>query len=214
MARSGDSADPVRIDPAGAVDVAQQLAASGGRRLLGITGPPGAGKSTLAAAVVEALGPAAVLVPMDGFHLDAEELTARGLCDVKGAPETFDVPGYLDLLRRMRAGEDVRAPAFDRTREQTVPAALSVPASTQLVVTEGNYLLLDRGAWSGVRELLDACWYVEVPDDLRVPRLVARHVAYGRDLAAATEWVQRSDEANARLIADSRHRADLVVTLG
>ncbi len=185
--------------------------AGGGRRLLGVTGPPGSGKSTLAAAVVRCLGDRAVLVPMDGFHRSDEELAALGLSEVKGAPSTFDAEGYLALLERLRAGAAASAPVFDRARERTVPDGLRVRAETPLVVTEGNYLLLDDGPWARVRGLLDECWYVDLPAVVRVPRLVARHVAHGKTPEQARAWVQRSDEANALLVAATRERADLVV---
>jgi pantothenate kinase len=191
---------------------ARRLAA-GPRRVLGLTGPPGAGKSTVAAAVVAALGPAAVLVGMDGFHLANAELRRLGRHDRKGAPDTFDAAGYVALLRRLRAAgpEAVYAPVFDRRLEESVAGAVRVDPWVPLVVTEGNYLLLDDGMWAQVRPLLDEAWYVEVDDALRVERLIRRHVAHGRPPAEAREWVLRSDEANARLVAATRHRADLLV---
>jgi len=182
------------------------------RRLLGITGPPGAGKSSLAESIVAELGGLAVLVPMDGFHLANEELVRLGLRDRKGAPATFDGPGFVTLLEQLRAARRprVHAPAFDRRADRSVQDAIAVPRETPLVVIEGNYLLLDAGPWAGVRPLLDACWYLD-GDDRRVERLIARHVAHGKDPASAADWVRRSDEANARLIETTRGRADLVV---
>lgn len=188
---------------------------TGGRRILGVTGPPGSGKSTLSAAVVAALAPAAVLVPMDGFHLANAELARLGRQDRKGAPDTFDAAGYVALLSRLRAQreETVYAPVFDRHLEEAIAGAVPVPADTPLVVTEGNYLLLEDGPWARVRELLDEVWFVDLDDDVRLERLVRRHVEHGRTPAAAREWVMRSDEANAALVARTRSRADLVVTL-
>ncbi len=190
---------------------ARRLLDGGGRVVLGICGAPGAGKSTLAASLVAGLGDAAVVVPMDGFHLSDEELARRGLSDRKGAPETFDVEAYVALLRRLRAASDsVWTPAFDRDAEATVPDAIEVGPQHRLVVTEGNYLLLDQPGWREVPPLLDECWYVE-GDDARVQRLIDRHVRHGRSRDAATEWVLRSDEANARLVAESEARADFVI---
>ncbi|MED5620293.1 nucleoside/nucleotide kinase family protein [Ideonella sp. BN130291] len=191
---------------------AQALLAAGGRRLLGIAGPPGAGKSTVAALLQSALGGQAQVVPMDGFHLAQAELLRLGLADRKGAPDTFDAHGFVALLRRLRQpreGEVVYAPEFRREIEEPVAGALAVPASTPLVIVEGNYLLLDTPPWDEVAPLLDACWYVAVDDGLRVQRLTTRHQQFGRSAQAAAEWVQRSDEANARLVQASAARATL-----
>ncbi|MEV8156424.1 nucleoside/nucleotide kinase family protein, partial [Streptomyces fradiae] len=189
---------------------ARRLAVPGARRLLGLAGPPGAGKSTLAARLVEGLDGLAVLVPMDGFHLAGAELDRLGRAERKGAPDTFDAAGYRALLARLRAAEPgvtVYAPAFDRALEEPVAGSVPVPPDVPLVVTEGNYLLHDDPAWAPVRPLLDEVWYVEADDALRVGRLVDRHVRYGRDRAAAERWVRESDEANARLVAPGRARA-------
>lgn len=161
------------------------------------------------------LAPAAVLVPMDGFHLANAELDRLGRRNRKGAPDTFDAVGYVELLKRLRrAGpEAVYAPAFDRRLEEGVAGAIRVPPTTPLVVTEGNYLLLDDGPWSGVRPLLDEAWFLDVEDSLRVDRLVRRHVEHGKEPAQARAWVLGSDEANARLVAGTRSRADLVVSV-
>ena len=190
----------------------------GGRRLLGITGSPGAGKSTLAqrlvaAAVGRADLPAPAYVPMDGFHLANVELARLGRAERKGAPDTFDAAGYVALLRRLRqeTWRTVWAPAFDRSLEEPVAGAIPVEPSVTLVVTEGNYLLLDEPPWDEVAALLDETWYLEVPDEVRVPRLVERHRAFGKDERAAREWALGSDEANARRVAASRHRASRVL---
>jgi pantothenate kinase len=186
------------------------LAGSGGRRLLGITGPPGAGKSTLATALADALN--APVIPMDGFHLSDTELRRLDRLERKGAPDTFDAASYVALLLRLRTDPDaVLAPHFDRSAEAVVPAAVEVPPLA-LVITEGNYLLLDEPPWAAVRDLLDAAWYIEVDESTRVQRLIARFVEYGCDPAVARERVTRgSDARNARLVVATRDRAQLVV---
>jgi pantothenate kinase len=192
---------------------AQVLATGPRRRLLGITGAPGAGKSTTAAALVEALGPAtAVLVPMDGFHLPSATLRALDRQDRKGAWDTFDATAYVALLRRLRtAREDVvLAPDFDRDLDEPVEAVIAVPRSTPLVVTEGNYLLSQSGAFAAVRELLDECWYLDLDEGVRRQRLAARHQRHGRAWDEAVAWSSGPDQANAHLVSATRWRADVV----
>ncbi|MBS0437306.1 MAG: nucleoside/nucleotide kinase family protein [Proteobacteria bacterium] len=190
------------------------LLAAGGRRVLGLVGAPGAGKSTLAQALLDTLGAAAQVVPMDGFHLANAELARLGRAARKGAPDTFDAAGYVALLRRLRAQgphETVYAPAFRREIEEPIAGAIAVHPATRLVITEGNYLLLDEGPWAEVASLLDDCWYVEPDDALRRRRLVERHMRFGRDAAAAHAWVEATDEPNARLVAATRSRARAVL---
>ncbi len=181
-------------------------------RLIGLTGAPGAGKSTLAARMAREWG--AVVVPMDGFHLADVELERRGLRGRKGAPETFDAEGYAALLARVRAREPlVMAPGFERALEQPIAGALPVPGSAPLVVTEGNYLLLADPRWAAVRAQLDAVWHLRVDDSVRRRRLLARHVAFGKSPADARAWLRDVDDPNAELVDAAAERADLVVEL-
>jgi pantothenate kinase len=183
------------------------------RTILGIAGPPGGGKSTLAQTVVAAVGSAAVLVPMDGFHFAQAELVRLGRRDRMGAPDTFDALGYIALLRRLRdrSEEVVYAPEFRREIEEPIAGAISVPRAASLVVTEGNYLLVPEEPWAGVRPLLDECWYADLDEPTRLRWLIQRHVDHGKTPEAAHAWVHRSDQANAAIVAATRDRADVVV---
>lgn len=184
--------------------------AQGPRRLLGLVAPPGAGKSTLAALMVQAMGARAQAVPMDGYHLAQAELQRLGRAERKGAPDTFDAAGYAALLQRLRrqhGDEVVYAPDFRRDLEEPVAGALPVFAHTPLVISEGNYLLLENGDWPQVTALLDEVWYLQVDDALRLERLRERHQRHGRSRAQALAWIAHTDEPNARLIEAQAHRA-------
>lgn len=184
--------------------------ADGRRRLLGIAGGPGAGKSTLAASLA---GERVAVVGMDGWHLANSTLDRLGRRERKGAPDTFDAAGYVAFLERVRSSrETVWAPEFRREVEEPVAGALAVGPDVDLLVTEGNYLLLDDPPWDRVRPLLDACWFVEPGDDVRRDRLIARHERHGRTHAEAVARADGSDAANARLIAATAARADLVLS--
>jgi pantothenate kinase len=198
-----------------AIERASRLSVAGGRTLLGVTGKPGAGKSTLAAAITEAV-PSAVVVPMDGFHLPNEVLVRLGRRNRKGAPDTFDVDGYVTLLDRLRSqapGETITAPRYDRAASAPVADAIVIRSDRALVLTEGNYLLLGDAPWRSVRPLLDEVWFVEIDEAARVARLIARHIEFGKSAEEAYEWVMRSDEANASVVAATRALADFVVRL-
>jgi pantothenate kinase len=216
--RRPESALP-RLDAAdrdGLVARIDALAAAHDRVLLGITGSPGAGKSTIAVELAEALrsrGVPVAWVPMDGFHLADVELDRLGRRERKGAIETFDGHGYLALLRRLvsETRNTVYAPTFDRTLEQPVAGAIAVPPGTRVVLTEGNYLLDASEPWGEIRGALTEVWFCDVPDDVRRQRLVARHIEFGKARAAAEQWVDEIDQPNAGRIEAARCRADLVV---
>lgn len=197
------------------LEKANEVLSLGGRRLLGLCGAPGSGKSALSAELQQALGAQAVVVPMDGYHLAQAELERLQRADRKGAPDTFDAAGYIALLRRLRAqpaGEIIYVPAFRREIEEPVAGAIPVFPETPLVITEGNYLLLD-GPWAPVRKELDTCWFVDTNEVERNSWLLARHVRYGRSQAKARAWIEQADAPNARLIRETRERAYLLIDI-
>ncbi len=201
----------IELDVEQAVQRATAMAAAG-RTVLGIAGCPGAGKSTLSAAIAGRVA-SSVIVPMDGFHMLNEDLVRLGRRNRKGAPDTFDVAAYVAQLAKIR-GQDRRpitAPRYDRAASAPVPDAITIGPDVALVITEGNYLLLNEAPWDAVRPLLDEVWFVVVDDAVRVPRLIARHIEFGKSPDEAREWVWRSDEANAVIVATTCDRADVVV---
>lgn len=189
-----------------------------GRALVGIAGAPGAGKSTLVPVLARELaghGLTCAVVGMDGFHLAHAELERLGRAARKGAPDTFDAHGYVALVRRVRVqrpgSPTVYAPVFDRRLEEPVAGAVAVVADVDVVLTEGNYLLLPDEPWSRLPRLLDETWFLEAGDQARRARLLARHLAHGKDEDAARAFAHGSDQANAELVAATRARADVVV---
>lgn len=210
---SSSPADVPVVEPDELLDRIRAAAASGGRLLVGVAGAPGSGKSTTAAWLARRLD-GAVVVPMDGFHLAQAVLDAAGTAERKGAPHTFDAAGFVNLLGRLRAprlGEVVYAPRFDRDLEEPIAGAIAVADDVDIVVVEGNYLLVDEPPWDQVRPLLDVAVHVEVEAALRLERLVARHVAHGRTPEQARRWVEHNDELNAALVEAHRTRADALI---
>lgn len=186
------------------------------RRIIGIAGSPGAGKSTIAEALVARLD-SAVALPMDGYHLPQARLVELGRRDRMGAPDTFDVDGFLATLSALRAvdnsGNPVLAPGFDRGIEEPVPDAIRILQELSTVVVEGNYLLLESGGWGRVAPMLDATVFVQVDRGIRLDRLIERHERFGKSPADARAWALGPDERNAQLIEATATRADRVVEL-
>jgi pantothenate kinase len=196
--------------------IKESLNRSTDRYLIGIVGKPGAGKSTLSAYLLEQLHSSEVtVVPMDGYHFSNAVLQALGRADRKGAPDTFDVAGFASLLQRIRNEKlvDVYYPVFDRSIEESIAAQGVVTKETKVVIVEGNYLLHGSGGWEVIAELLDELWFIDVDDEKRLERLIARHIAYGKSPADAQSWSRGSDEVNARTIATGRSRAHAVIAL-
>ena len=197
-------------------ELRQLLAERRGRVIVGVTGPPGSGKSTFARELLEVFSADAAYVPMDGFHLANAQLERLGRRERKGAPDTFDVDGFVTTLRRVVASyqaRDVYVPAFDRAIEEPVAAGLVVSRDARLVVTEGNYLACSTDGWASVRGLLDRLYYLDCPPGVRRSRLIERHVAGGRSPDGAAAYVDAVDEPNAALIASTETSCDRTVHL-
>lgn len=200
-----------------AAEISSLLAERGERVIVGFAGAPGSGKSTLAAQVCRELGNQAALVPLDGWHLSSDLTAKLGAGDQRGAPHTFDVAGFIVLLRRIRAQSDfgdgptIYAPDFRREIEEPVAGSIAIDVSTPVIVVEGNYLLLDCAMWREIHPLLDLSYYVHLDDEERQRRLIDRHIRFGKSPEDAKRWVLGTDERNARLIDHLRLPATRVI---
>ena len=193
------------------------------RTLIGVTGAPGTGKTSLVLALQRAVLDAGVPpgrvahVPMDGFHLDDAELDRLGRRRRKGAPDTFDAWGYVNLLSRIRrhdAAETVYAPTFDHAQQVSRAGSVAIAPEVSLVLSEGNYLLHDVAPWDRVVDLMDEVWFCALDDAVRTDRLVARRVELGQSVEEARAWATGSDELNAQLVQAQAGRAELIVVDG
>jgi pantothenate kinase len=205
-----------RLTRDSALERASLLQESSTRYILGIVGKPGVGKSTFTDFLREHLSQELfAILPMDGFHMSNEELLELGRRDRKGAPDTFDVTSFTQTLAAIKEsnGADIKFPIFKREIEASIPDAGVIPAQAKLVIVEGNYLLHDQSGWEQVGGYLDESWYLQVDDEQRMQRLIARHIAFGKSPEDAKDWSKGTDEANARVIQESEAKADFVVTL-
>lgn len=207
---------PLRIDSGKELiaRINNLLAEKDGRVIIGIAGKPGAGKSTLVEFLARNYpGDDCAVVPMDGFHLSNLVLKSLSRDGRKGAPDTFDTQGFISLLRRIRDEEEANIyfPIFDRSIEESISAQGVIKPQTRLIITEGNYLLLDSSGWADVKPLLDESWFLEIDDRIRLERLIARHESFGKDSEAARTWAQGSDERNAEKVLSTKFSADVIV---
>jgi pantothenate kinase len=199
------------MTPAALAQLINDRATGPGRFLTALAGPPGAGKSTLASDLAALLGAGAKAVPMDGFHYDDAVLTARGARGRKGAPDTFDVRGFLHLLRRLRTEDEVAIPLFDRDLEISRAGADIVAASDRLLVIEGNYLLLNEAPWPEAAPLFDLTVWIDVTEAELDRRLMARWAHYGKTPEAARAWIDGNDMPNIRRVTQGSRAADVVL---
>jgi pantothenate kinase len=186
------------------------------RTLIGIVGKPGAGKSTVVEEISKKFDSKTVsIIPMDGFHLSNEELISLGRRDRKGAPDTFNVEGFTSLIKRVKSDSNVdhMFPIFHREIEASIADEGMVPKESKVVVIEGNYLFSEAHGWNGIYPLLDHSWFIEIDDEIRIERLIARHVRYGKTREEAEAWSRGSDETNARFIGLTANRAENRINL-
>jgi pantothenate kinase len=202
------------MTPAELAQLIRVKAQGQGRYLVALAGPPGAGKSTLATDLVTALGKGAKAVPMDGFHYDDAVLIARGARDRKGAPDTFDVQGFLHLLRRLRTEDEVAIPLFDRDLEISRAGADIVTAADRVLVVEGNYLLLNESPWPQTAPLFNLTVWIDVPESELDRRLLARWAHYGKTPDQARAWIDGNDMPNIRRVTQNSRPADVVLRFG
>jgi pantothenate kinase len=191
-----------------------ERAAASTRTIIGIIGKPGGGKSTLSKYLRKGMDPSLVsVVPMDGFHLSNKVLKELGKSDRKGAQDTFDVKGFTTLIERIKldSADPIYYPIFDRSIEESIAAQGVVYPSTRVVIVEGNYLMHDKDGWQEISSLLDQSWYAFLDEDLRISRLISRHIAFGKDPESAKAWAKGSDQVNAELIETGVGRCDFLI---
>jgi len=191
-----------------------ECASASKRTIIGIIGKPGGGKSTLSKYLLKGMDPKLVsVVPMDGFHLSNKVLKELGRSDRKGAQDTFDVQGFTTLIERIKmdSADPIYYPIFDRSIEESIAAQGVVYPSTRVVIVEGNYLMHDRDGWQEISPLLDQSWYAFLDEDIRISRLISRHIAFGKDPESAKAWAKGSDQVNAELIEMGVERCDFLI---
>jgi pantothenate kinase len=197
-----------------AKSIVVEYAAASTRTIIGIVGKPGGGKSTLSKFLLKGMDSTLVsVVPMDGFHLSNKVLKVLGRSDRKGAQDTFDVNGFKTLIERIKLDnvDPIYYPIFDRSIEESIAAQGVVHPSTRVVIVEGNYLMHDGDGWQEISPLLDQSWYAFLEEDIRISRLISRHIAFGKDPESAKAWAKGSDQVNAELIEAGVARCDFLI---
>jgi len=197
-----------------AKSIVVEYAAASSRTIIGIVGKPGGGKSTLSKFLLKGMDSTLVsVVPMDGFHLSNKVLKELGRSDRKGAQDTFDVNGFKTLIERIKLDnvDPIYYPIFDRSIEESIAAQGVVYPSTRVVIVEGNYLMHDNDGWQEISPLLDQSWYAFLEEDIRISRLISRHIAFGKDPESAKAWAKGSDQVNAELIEAGVGRCDFLI---
>jgi pantothenate kinase len=205
---------PKEITKEEAKEMMLSAAAGPSRTIIGIVGKPGGGKSTLSKFLLKGCDPSLVsVVPMDGFHLSNKVLKSLGRSERKGAPDTFDVKGFTSLLERIAHdhSNSIYYPIFDRSIEESIAAQGVVLPSTRVIIVEGNYLMHNQGGWQDVSPLLNQCWYAYLDEDVRISRLISRHIAFGKDPESAKAWAKGTDQRNADLIEAGVARCDFLI---
>jgi len=194
--------------------IVAEYASASARTIIGIVGKPGGGKSTLSKYLLKEMDPTLVsVVPMDGFHLSNKVLKELGRSDRKGAQDTFDAKGFTNLIERIKSdsADPIYYPIFDRSIEESIAAQGVVYPSTRVVIVEGNYLMHDKDGWQEISPLLDQSWYAFLDEDIRISRLISRHIAFGKDPESAKAWAKGSDQVNAELIEIGVGRCDFLI---
>jgi len=206
MSRAKKAAAPINIDCL--IKIISQRSAAKSRFVVAIAGPPGSGKSTLSDHLAKCLGQSAKVLPMDGFHLDNDRLQEMGLLQRKGAPETFNALGLLELMRKMRGNETFLYPTFDRKEDRTIPNAGRITQEDRIVLVEGNYLLLKTAPWSELSQFFDITVALDVCRDTLQSRLIDRWISHGFSEPRAREKALSSDMVNVSYVQDKSCKAD------
>ncbi|MDA9991146.1 hypothetical protein N9E48_10120 [Paracoccaceae bacterium] len=186
--------------------------------VVAIAGPPASGKSTLSKALSNHLNGIndlrSVVVPMDGFHLDNDRLDDLSLRHRKGAPETFDFNGFATLLRRLgRSSQAIYYPTFDRVLDKAIAGKGVVYPEDQVILVEGNYLLLDVQPWSQLKALFDHSIFINIPIDVLRSRLIQRWLDLDHTPEEAKARALSNDIPNAALVCDGSIKADQLMSL-